>query len=128
MSDYYYYIGYGVPIFFFVIYIITEIMEVYNNVNKEKEEEKMFNHDEDVVEEKEDDEEDLYECEECGEEELDGEDVIFFEALGINICKPCIDKEYPREKEVVEKVVEKKVFVEKETPQRDVMDDYDRLL
>jgi hypothetical protein len=54
-----------------------------------------------------------YSCEEC--------DSVFctdcsvrFEHLDVCICKECIDAAYPREKEVVEKVVEKIVEVPNE--------------
>lgn len=48
-----------------------------------------------------------YECDECGEEFKDS-DVVEFEEAGAMICKNCINKAYPREKEV--RVVEKPVY------------------
>jgi len=53
-------------------------------------------------------------CEEC--DELFCIDCcVQFESLTTIICKDCIDEVYPREKEIVEKVVEKIIEVPKET-------------
>lgn len=53
-----------------------------------------------------------YECGECGNI-FCGHCIINFENTG-TICKNCIDEAYPREKEIVEKAVEKAVKVPKE--------------
>ena len=65
-------------------------------------------------EENEEDEEE-FSCDEC-EEDVRGSEIVEFNCA--NICKGCIDKFYPREKEVKieykEKIVEKPVLVDKE--------------
>lgn len=62
--------------------------------------------DDEEDEEDEDEEDEVTECQECGNEVPD-EELIYFEEADTNICKECIDKYYPREKEIVEKTVEK---------------------
>lgn len=54
---------------------------------------------------------DLGDCSECGLEYCE-DCVVEFEEAEIYICKNCINKVYPREKEIVEKIVER----EKEEP------------
>lgn len=65
------------------------------------------------VEENEEGDIDIYECVECGDNCCDDCCVQFDESDNI-YCKDCIDEAYPREKEVVEKIVEKKVYKERE--------------
>src|SRR3990167_7695039 len=45
---------------------------------------------------------DIYECEEC-EEDCCNDCCIQFDNTGYLICKKCIDKLYPREKQIIEK-------------------------
>lgn len=52
-------------------------------------------------------------CHEC-DCEISEEDIIKFEESGIEVCKSCIDRAYPREKEFVETIVEKYVDTSKD--------------
>ena len=65
----------------------------------------------DITEDDSDNKTSQYTCEECDESVCDGCS-IFFDDMGVNICKTCIDKVYPREGKVVEKIVEKYVTVD----------------
>jgi len=58
--------------------------------------------------------EDQYECEECGNVYCI-DCILDLKNVG-NLCKNCVDEVYPREKEVVEKVIEKII-----TPSKDSM-------
>lgn len=64
------------------------------------------------------DDEDKYtnqcECSEC-EELFCSNCSIYLDCADVDVCKGCIDELYPRERRVVEKIVEKVVEVPKET-------------
>jgi hypothetical protein len=72
--------------------------------------------DESEEEEQEEDEDDLVECECCGEE-FKEEELIEFEDAGVNICKKCINKAYPRinetKVEYKEKIVEVPIYIDR---------------
>lgn len=55
-------------------------------------------------------EEDTYYCDNCGNENVQSKDIISFDCG--DICKECIDKEYPRESKIEyrEKIVEKPII------------------
>lgn len=76
-------------------------------------------------EEEEEDEELTEECQECGDE-IPAKELIYFEEADVDLCKRCIDKYYPREKEIVEKVVEK--IVDRPVIATDLLGDADTKL
>lgn len=67
----------------------------------------------DITENDEDNDTGQYECSECDDTFCD-DCTIHFENVDVQFCKDCIDKEYPRESKVVEKIVEKFVEIPKE--------------
>lgn len=97
----------------YIIYTILKAKGEKMNINPISHENEIDESDFVKDEKEEEEEEDEYECDECGET-YKSDDLIHFENADIHLCKNCIDRKYPREKEVeiVEKIVEKEIIPE----------------